>query len=205
VIEYCPVGQLTSMFGERVEVAYCCRDEAIQGDLIPGDEWTVNLHVYYAPELYDPELDGEELNGYETELSQAVAMPPGQAVALSEMIAHAAGHAAENNGVCIECGDPLDEHETDDDDDADAAGESVGPLVDAEYLTLMSDSLDDLLDTLRDCMANGDPQTTVDLRDMLLRSMNGTGDNGVDDLALFAATAIQRLALVHDGGESDDH
>jgi invasion protein IalB len=48
-------------------------------------EWTVNLHVY------QDDTD-------ECEISEVVVMPPEQAVALSEMITHAAGHAAENNG-----------------------------------------------------------------------------------------------------------
>jgi hypothetical protein len=127
---------------------------------------------------------------------------PGLAFELAGMLGHAATHAADAAGLCIDCGEPLDEHERDDDDEHQDQGDVVSRWGDVEFLANASEHLDSVLATLREKHAAGDTWTTAQIAEELILSNDqylaydgpeGGGPMLLDAVSRLAATAIQRL------------
>jgi hypothetical protein len=129
---------------DRVEVAYR------HGE----GRWTVEMSIMPSPEF--AEYDGDNVVP-----SEFVTLPPVHAFALAEMITHAATYAADGAGLCLDCGEPLHEHEDQDDS---------WRWTNIEGLAGSSDQLDTILAFTRQRAAEGEPMTTSDICQVMMRT-----------------------------------
>lgn len=161
---------------------------------------TSTVEVFMAPTPLRADSDGnisissEYLMGISSEY---LIMPPAQAFELTEMIRHAAAHAADAAGLCPDCGGALDEHEVE-----EAEHQDVSRWEDVEFLNNASEHLDSVLATLREKHATGDTWNTAQIAEELILSNDqflaydgpeGGGPMLLDAVTRLAATAIQRL------------
>jgi hypothetical protein len=178
---------------DRVEVSY------VQSSSDPA-ECTVDVYIF-APGEFDEDGDPSEV----------IITTPAQAFTLAQMITHAAGHAAEEAGLCSGCGGPVHEYDNDVDDyynDGDGDRYYAEPPLedqswrwtDVHNLAAASDQLDEMLAFLRGRLAAGEPLTAADICERTMREYDAhlAADipplKIIDSMCRLEVTAILRLA-----------